>query len=260
MHGGELAVVLVSGGIDSCVTAAIAQRSHRLAFLHANYGQRTERRESKHSTISPTTSTLSSVLSYPWSTSPASADPASPIRPFRSPRPICGHKRSRHPMSLSGMRTSLSVAVSWAEVLGCPAVFIGAVEEDSSGYPDCRRSFFEAFNAVIREGTKPDSQFRIVTPLIDMTKAESFTGGWRTPRAAGATWSCYQREDVACGMCDSCALRAARFPAMPESPTPFRMPTPNLTSLPETRPRRGRIVAFSLRNRHGSNSKNACPS
>ncbi|HEX9007554.1 MAG TPA: 7-cyano-7-deazaguanine synthase, partial [Bacteroidota bacterium] len=113
-------------------------------------------------------------------------------------------------------------AVSWAEVLEAEAVYIGAVEEDSSGYPDCRRRFFDAFEAAVREGTKPTTGIRLVTPIIDRTKAEIVRLGLELGAPLHLTWSCYQREDRACGVCDSCALRLRGFQrAGVEDPIPY---------------------------------------
>jgi 7-cyano-7-deazaguanine synthase len=116
----------------------------------------------------------------------------------------------------------LAAAVSWAEVLGARALFVGAVEEDSSGYPDCRRSFFDAFEAVIREGTRPGTDLRIITPVIGSTKREIVLRGVELGAPLHLTWSCYQREDLACGECDSCALRLRGFArAGIEDPLPY---------------------------------------
>ena len=105
----------------------------------------------------------------------------------------------------------LSVAVSWGEVLGACKIFIGAVAEDSSGYPDCRPAYYEAFNRVIEVGTKPETRIDIVTPVIHMRKSEIVQKGFELGAPIGLTWSCYQREDAACGVCDSCALRLRAF-------------------------------------------------
>jgi 7-cyano-7-deazaguanine synthase len=105
----------------------------------------------------------------------------------------------------------LSVAVSWAEVLGARAVIVGAVEEDSSGYPDCRRSFFGAFQKVVDEGTRPGSGIVVLTPVIGMSKADIVARGFALGAPLHRTWSCYRNEDVACGVCDSCALRLRGF-------------------------------------------------
>ena len=104
----------------------------------------------------------------------------------------------------------LSVAVSWAEVLGAETIYIGAVEQDSSGYPDCRPTYYKAFNEVIKTGTR-EGRIQIVTPLIGMRKAEIVRIGLELNAPFDLTWSCYSREDSACGACDSCVLRLRAF-------------------------------------------------
>jgi hypothetical protein len=105
----------------------------------------------------------------------------------------------------------LSIAVSWGEVLGARKIFVGAVAEDSSGYPDCRPEYYQAFESVIAAGTKPETQLAIVTPVIHMRKSEIVRRGVELGAPFELTWSCYQAEDVACGVCDSCALRLRAF-------------------------------------------------
>ena len=105
----------------------------------------------------------------------------------------------------------LSIAVSWAEVIGATKIFIGAVEEDSSGYPDCRETFYQAFNKVIEMGTKPETRVEIVTPLIHMKKSQIVTKGGELGAPLNLTWSCYQNSEQACGRCESCALRLKGF-------------------------------------------------
>ncbi|HBZ56216.1 MAG TPA: 7-cyano-7-deazaguanine synthase QueC [Syntrophobacteraceae bacterium] len=205
------AVVLVSGGMDSCVAAAIAAREFEVAFLHLNYGQRTERRELRafHEIAAHygVTRCLAVSMEHLAAIGGSSlTDRSMDVTP--ADLHATGIPTSYVPFRNANL---LAVAVSWAEALKAEAVFIGAVEEDSSGYPDCRRSFYEAYNTVIREGTKPDTHIRIVTPLIEMTKAEIVQQGVELMAPLHLTWSCYQREDVACGTCDSCALRLRGF-------------------------------------------------
>jgi 7-cyano-7-deazaguanine synthase len=216
------AVVLVSGGMDSCVTAAIAARDYQCAFLHLNYRQRTEQRElrSFHEIAAHYGVAQTLVISMEHLAAIGGSS-------------LTDHSMAVTPADLhaSGIPTSyvpfrnanlLAVAVSWAEVLRAEAVFIGAVEEDSSGYPDCRRSFYEAYNAVIREGTKPDTHIHIITPLIELTKTQIVQRGIELDAPLHLTWSCYQREDVACGTCDSCALRLRGFQnAGVQDPIPY---------------------------------------
>jgi len=207
----ELAVVLVSGGMDSCVTAAIADLSHRLAFLHLNYGQRTEKRElkafddiAKHYGVK-----TKLVVDMPFFNRIGGSSLTDPSLPVSK----ADLSSTDIPTSYVPFRNAniLSVATSWAEVIGATKLFIGAVEEDSSGYPDCRISFFSAFNRLIREGTKSSSDITILTPLIHLSKSEIIKRGIELKAPLHLTWSCYKSEELACGECDSCALRLRGF-------------------------------------------------
>lgn len=220
--GRPLAVVLVSGGMDSCVCAAVARLEHELAFLHVNYGQRTAARELRafhaladHYRV--THRLVSSIEHLKDIGGSALTDEQIAV-------PTAELGRAEIPPTYVPFRNAhiLSIAVSWGEVLGARAIFIGAMEEDSSGYPDCRRVYYDAFEAVIRLGTRPETQLRIVTPLIRMTKGEVVRRGLEVQAPFELTWSCYQREDVACGRCDSCALRLRGFAqAGVEDPVPY---------------------------------------
>ncbi len=208
------AVVLLSGGMDSCVTAAIANQTHRLALLHASYGQRTERRERRsfdeiadfynaHERLVVRFDALSqiggSALTDRGIAVPEKGEALAPEVTI--------------PMSYVPFRNAhfLSAAVSWAEVIGATAIFIGAVAEDSSGYPDCRPEYYRAFEALIREGTRPETHIAIVTPVIAMRKSQIVQRAVEIGAPLDRTWSCYQFEDEACGVCDSCRLRLAAF-------------------------------------------------
>jgi 7-cyano-7-deazaguanine synthase len=197
--------------MDSCVTAALATRDYDCAFLHLNYGQRTEHRElrafteiAEHYHASPrlvvTMEHLAAIGGSSLTDRTMAVTPAN--------LHATGIPTSYVPFRNANL---LAVAVSWAEVIQAEAVYIGAVEEDSSGYPDCRKTFFDAYNTVIREGTKPGTHIRILTPLIAMTKAQIVSQGVALRAPLALTWSCYQNEDVACGKCDSCALRLRGF-------------------------------------------------
>ena len=205
------AVIAVSGGMDSCVTAAIANQNYKLAFAHINYGQRTERREVKafndiadyynvkerlvvdltHLSIIGGSSLTDKKIKVSQADLIKKDIPSSYV-PFRN-------------------TNILSACVSWAEVLNAKAVFIGAVYEDSSGYPDCRPEFFRMFEQMIDLGTKPETKIKIETPVIHMSKSEIIKKGFELNAPLNLTWSCYQNEDVACGVCDSCALRLRGF-------------------------------------------------
>ena len=206
------AVVLVSGGMDSCVTAAIAAHEHaELAFLHANYGQRTEARELR--AFRELAAHFGAGSTLVVSLAHLAAIGGSSLTDVTVPVARADLHGRDVPTSYVPFRNAnlLAVGVSWGEVLGASSVYVGAVEEDSSGYPDCRQSFFDAFAAVIREGTKPDTAITLKTPLIHMTKAEIVRLGMELRAPLALTWSCYQGEDVACGVCDSCALRLRGF-------------------------------------------------
>lgn len=218
-----LAVVCVSGGMDSCVTAALAARTHRLAFLHADYGQRTEDREraSFHRLADHFRAAHRLVADFPALGSIGGSSLTDRAIPVREGEP----EKGRVPTSYVPFRNAhlLSAATSWAEVLGAEAVFVGAVAEDSSGYPDCTPGFYRAFQDVVDLGTRPGTRIRIVTPVIAMSKAEIVREGLALGAPFAMTWSCYQSEDVACGDCESCRLRRRGFAeAGAADPLPYR--------------------------------------
>jgi 7-cyano-7-deazaguanine synthase len=208
-----LAVVCVSGGMDSAVTAAIAARTHRLAFLHANYGQRTEARELSCFERLADRLGAEARLAIDLSTLRAIGGSSLTDRaiPVREGEPEAG----KIPTSYVPFRNAhlLAAATSWAETLGADALFIGAVWEDSSGYPDCRPEFYRAFEAAIRQGTRPETRIRIETPVIQMTKEQIVRRGVELGVPFELTWSCYQAEEAACGACESCVLRRRGFEA-----------------------------------------------
>lgn len=218
----QTAVVLASGGMDSCVATAIAAQDHALALLHLNYGQRTEARELRafHSIADYYSVDRRLVISMEH----LSKMGGSSLTDRSMPVSKADFHREGIPTSYVPFRNAnmLSVAVSWAEIIGASAIFVGAVEEDSSGYPDCRREFFEAFGKVIRSGTKPATRIEIVTPVIEMSKTEIVLRGAALGAPFQLTWSCYQSEDIACGVCDSCGLRLRGFQrAGIEDPLPY---------------------------------------
>lgn len=208
------AVVLLSGGMDSCVTAAIANQTHRLALLHASYGQRTERRERRSFEAIADFYGVRERLVVRFDAFAQIGGSALTDQGIAVPE--SGEALSPHagiPITYVPFRNAhfLSAAVSWAEVIGASAIYIGAVAEDSSGYPDCRPEYYRAFQAVIREGTRPETHIEIVTPVIAMRKSEIVRRGVELGAPLHLTWSCYQSDDEACGMCDSCRLRLRAF-------------------------------------------------
>ena len=211
MNNQDKAIVAVSGGMDSCVTSAIAAKDYELAFLHVNYGQRTEKRELKafydiadffnvmdrmvvdlrHLSIIGGSSLTDRKIDVSKADLSSKEIPTSYV-PFRN-------------------ANILSACVSWSEVLNANAVFIGAVWEDSSGYPDCRPEFFKSFEKAVEVGTKPSTKIKIITPIINFTKKDIVLKGLELNAPLHLTWSCYQDEEEACGVCDSCALRLRGF-------------------------------------------------
>jgi 7-cyano-7-deazaguanine synthase len=208
--------------MDSCVTTAMANLEYRLAMLHIAYGQRTEARELRafHALADfyQAEHRLVCRLDHLKQIGGSSlTDPAITVE-------RADLERRDIPTSYVPFRNAhfLSIAVSWGEVLGASKIFIGAVAEDSSGYPDCRPEYYTAFNRVIAVGTKPETQLEIVTPVIQMRKSEIVRRGRELGVPLALTWSCYQAEDAACGVCDSCALRLRAFQeAGLEDPIPY---------------------------------------
>lgn len=208
------AVVLLSGGMDSCVTAAIANQTHVLALLHVSYGQRTEARERRafeeiadfYSVRERLVIRLDSLAKIGGSA----------LTDQRIAVPESGEALASGagvPITYVPFRNAhfLSAAVSWAEAIGARAIFIGAVAEDSSGYPDCRPEYYRAFQEVIREGTRPETRIELERPVIHMRKSEIVKRGIELGAPLEDTWSCYQSDDEACGVCDSCRLRLRAF-------------------------------------------------
>jgi 7-cyano-7-deazaguanine synthase len=207
-----LAVCLVSGGMDSCVTAAIAREENgELAFLHVSYGQLTEERERRAfeeiADFYGVTRRLAVSIEHLARIGGSSLTDAS------IPVSAADLASREIPTSYVPFRNAhlLATATSWAEVIGAGRVYIGAVAEDSSGYPDCRPEFYEAFQRAIDVGTRPETQVEIMTPVIRMRKAEIIRRGVSLGAPLQLTWSCYQGEKLACGRCDSCALRLRAF-------------------------------------------------
>jgi 7-cyano-7-deazaguanine synthase len=206
------AVVLLSGGMDSCVCAALAVRDYDAAAVHVSYGQRTEERERQAFLDICERLGIRDKLVVRNEALRAIGGSALTDEKIAVPDShAVGHEI---PVTYVPFRNAhfLAVAVSWAEVLGAEKVYIGAVEPDSSGYPDCRPAYYQAFNEVVKRGTK-DGRIEVVTPLIAMKKAEIVSLGLELGAPLDLTWSCYSRGDRACGVCDSCVLRLRAFEA-----------------------------------------------
>lgn len=222
------AVISLSGGMDSVVCATLAARDHDIFALHFSYGQRTEARELRsaqqaaeilgardflHLRIdlfrriggSALTDTSIAVPDAPAEESSIGSEVPVTYVPFRNAH-------------------FLSAAVSWAEVIGARKIFIGAVEQDSSGYPDCRPAYYTAFNELIRQGTK-DGDIRVETPLIALRKSQIVQLGVELGAPFHVSWSCYSGEAEACGVCESCVLRLRAFrEAGAVDPIPYAPP------------------------------------
>lgn len=207
----NIAVVALSGGMDSCVTASIAGREHELALLHINYGQRTEKRELKafHDIADFYKVDNRLVIDHTHLAEIGGSSLTDLSREVRK----ADLSDKKIPSSYVPFRNAniLAACTSWAEVIGAEKIFIGAVYEDSSGYPDCRPEFFKAFERVISLGTKPETNIKIVTPVINFSKADIVKMGIELGAPLHLTWSCYKNEEEACGECDSCALRLRGF-------------------------------------------------
>ncbi|MBI2417967.1 MAG: 7-cyano-7-deazaguanine synthase QueC [Ignavibacteriales bacterium] len=206
-----IAVIAVSGGMDSCVTAAIAAQEFELAFAHFNYGQRTQKRERKAFHDIADFYGVKHRLEIDFSH--FSAIGGSSLTDLHMDVAKADLQNKEIPTSYVPFRNAniLSACVSWAEVIGATAIFIGAVYEDASGYPDCRPEFYKAYQEMLRLGTKPDTHISIITPVINMSKSEIVLKGVELSAPLAATWSCYQNDDEACGECDSCAFRLRGF-------------------------------------------------
>src|SRR6185312_5860275 len=204
------AIVLLSGGMDSSVCAALAVRDHDTAALHISYGQRTEARELRSFTAICDRLGIRNRLAI--RNEALKTIGGSALTDENIAVPESHAIGSDIPVTYVPFRNAhfLSAAVSWAEVLGAAKIYIGAVEQDSSGYPDCRPAYYDAFNRVIAAGTK-EGGIEIVTPLIALRKAEIIQLGLELGAPFDLTWSCYSREDRACGVCDSCVLRLRAF-------------------------------------------------
>ena len=214
-------MVLLSGGMDSCVCATLAAGEYQTAAVHVSYGQRTEEREKRaflgicdklgiHDRLLVRNEALRAIG-------------GSALTDTNIKVPEALEIGREVPVTYVPFRNAhfLAVAVSWAEVLGAEKIYIGAVEQDSSGYPDCRPEYYRAFNEVVRTGTK-DGKIEIVTPLIGLRKSQIVTRGLELGAPLDLTWSCYSREDRACGVCDSCVLRLRAFrDARAEDPIPY---------------------------------------
>lgn len=208
------AVVVLSGGMDSCVCATLAVREHgpeAVAALHVSYGQRTEAREQR--AFREICDRLGIRKRLMVRNDSLRSIGGSALTDSNLAVPEAGPEIGQHvPVTYVPFRNAhfLSVAVSWAEVVGAEKIYIGAVQQDSSGYPDCRPEYYQAFNELIRVGTK-EGNIRVFTPLIGLRKVEIVKLGLELAAPLDLTWSCYSGNESACGVCESCALRLRAF-------------------------------------------------
>lgn len=205
------AVVCLSGGLDSCVTLAEALLRHdEVAALHLDYGQRTQERERAAFTA---VCEHYGIMRRLLASQPALVEIGGSALVDRNIAVPTSDSGTDIPVTYVPFRNAqiLSLAVAWAEALGATEVFLGAVEEDSSGYPDCREGFFEAFAAAVDAGTRPETSIAIATPVLHLDKAAIVRRGVELGAPLHLTWSCYQAEDLPCGVCESCRLRARGF-------------------------------------------------
>ena len=218
----KLAVVLLSGGLDSCVTAAVARQNYQLAFFHGNYGQRTVHRElrafrelANYFQPAPTFEAELNFLGHIGGSS---------LTDTHLPVPEDAVEPPGLPSTYVPFRNTIIIAaaVAWAEVIGASAIFIGANQIDSPGYPDCRPEYYQAYEKLIELGTGPDTHITLQTPLIHLDKAGIVRLGLELQAPLELTWSCYQNEEQACGRCSSCRLRLKGFAeAGVEDPIPY---------------------------------------
>jgi 7-cyano-7-deazaguanine synthase len=219
------AVLCLSGGMDSCVCAALTVQQHDLYALHFSYGQRTERRELESAERIAELVGAKQFMHLRTDIFRRIGGSALTDDTIAVPRAALDESQigTEIPVTYVPFRNAhfLSAAVSWAEVLGAEMVVIGAVEQDSSGYPDCRPAYYDAFNALIRQGTK-EGTIRVETPLIQMRKSEIVRLGVELGAPFHVSWSCYSGEREACGVCESCALRLRAFrEAGSSDPVPY---------------------------------------
>ncbi len=208
----SLAVVVLSGGLDSCVTTAIANEEYTIALLHVRYSQRTQAREyrsfydianfykvPKARILVTELDCLKKIGGSSLTDSSISAEDSK--------------ANDNIPITYVPFRNThlLSIAVSWAEIIKADKIFIGAVEQDSPNYPDCRAEYYEAFNRLVEVGTRPSTHISVVTPLLGMNKSEIVKKGIELNAPLHLTWSCYENNDKACGHCQSCMLRQKAF-------------------------------------------------
>ncbi len=204
-----LAVIVASGGLDSCIAAAVAAQTHRTAMFHVQYGQRTAERELKafHAIADAIGSSLRLVIPmthFSLIGGSALTDPG---------QPVLDTPDQAIPVTYVPFRNAnlLAAAVAWAEVIGAEKIYTGINQVDWSGYPDCTQAFLDAFNFLVAKGTRPETHIKVVAPLMNLSKQAIVALGLKIDAPLHLSWSCYQNSDKACGVCDSCRLRLDGF-------------------------------------------------
>ena len=218
--------MLASGGMDSCLTATLAGKTHDLFLLHVTYGQRTAAREKRAfeeiaAALAARKTLVVSIEHLKAIGASSLVDAAKEVETFDPSQTGTGGIPSTYVPFRNG--NLLAMACSWAEAIAADSVWIGAVQQDSSGYPDCRREFLEAFERAVNLGTKPETRIAIRAPLLDLTKTDIVRRALEAGAPLEKTWSCYVAEDRACGTCESCGLRLRGFAgAGAKDPIPYR--------------------------------------
>ena len=200
------AVVLMSGGLDSCVCAGMAHSmGYELHILFVKYGQKTEKKEEQCvKKLANYFKADLKILNLDFLKDIGGSSLTSDVEVTRDDTGI--------PSTYVPFRNSifLSLATAWAEILNANAVFYGANSIDFSGYPDCRPDYFKAFQNLIEKGTKR-GDIKLIVPLAEMSKSEIVKKGIELRLPLEHTWSCYFNTEKACGKCESCRLRLKGF-------------------------------------------------
>ena len=211
LNSTKKAICILSGGMDSTLISYLAKEDgYEIITLHFNYSQRTEHKELE--AFRAVTQAIGAVNNYEIDIDFFKTIGASALTDKSIDVPTNGIEDGV-PITYVPFRNGifLSIAAAIAEKEGADAIFIGVVEEDSSGYPDCRDDFIKSMQNSIDLGTKEETKIELMTPLIELSKKQIVQTAIEHNVPLELTWSCYQSEDEACGVCDSCRLRLAGF-------------------------------------------------
>ena len=205
------AICILSGGMDSTLSSYIAKKDgFEIIAVHFNYGQRTQNRELK--AFRDICDDLGILEKYEIDIPFFTQIGASALTDKNIDVPTEGVKPGV-PITYVPFRNGifLSITAAIAEKEGATAMYIGVVQEDSSGYPDCTDSFISDMTKAINQGTKEETKIEILTPLVHLSKAQIVQEAVKLSVPLEHTWSCYKEEAEACGVCDSCRLRLNGF-------------------------------------------------